>query len=282
MSWKPFLRRYSTLSFLAVPARVALILSCLLVVVIGCSKRPPPLPPSAGGTSPSASGDSTDTSTGAHLAPELDLRIEPPSIRPGQSALLTWESRNAQSVTIEPAIGAVDLSGRIKFFPDQTSTYSVRADGPGGTVSKSVTVRVATDESGAGTIDEQDIRNLPIEEQFQLRVKPVFFGFDSSELSEEATLTLDGNARWLLRPEASDLKIVLEGHADERGSEEYNLALGDKRALVVYEYLVTKGLDASRMIPVSLGEERPFDRRSTEEAYALNRRAEFRLLQEEP
>ncbi len=281
MSCKPFLRRYSTLSSsIASLFRIALTLSCLLIVTTDCSKRPPPLPPSTGGTPSAASGDSTDKSAGIHLAPELDLRMEPPSIRPGQSALLTWESRNAESVTIEPAIGSVDLSGRIKFFPDETTTYTVRAEGPGGVVSKSVTVKVATDESSAGTIDEQDIRHLPIEEQFKLQVKPVFFGFDSSELSEEAVLTLDGNARWLLRPENLELKIVLEGHTDERGSEEYNLALGDKRTQVVYQYLITKGRDASRMIPVSLGEERPFDRRPTEEAYALNRRVEFRLLQE--
>jgi len=281
MSCKPFLRRYSKLpSSIISLFRIALALSCLLTVTTDCSKRPPPLPPSAGGTPTSTSGDSRDGSAGARLAPELDLRMEPPSIRPGQSALLTWESRNAESVTIEPAIGDVDLSGRIKFFPDETTTYTVRAKGPGGTVSKAVTVKVATDEGSAGTLDEQDIGHLPIEEQFKLQVKPVFFGFDSSELSEEAVLTLDGNARWLLRTENLGLKIVLEGHADERGSEEYNLALADKRAQVVYEYLIRKGLDASRMTPVSLGEERPFDRRSTEEAYALNRRVEPRLLLE--
>ena len=258
--------------------RIGLALSCLIIVATDCSKRPPPLPPSAGGTS----GDSTGGAGGTNLAPELDLRMEPPSIRPGQSALLTWESKNAESVTIEPAIGGVDTSGRIKFFPDQTTTYTVRADGPGGTVSKTVTVTVATDQGGAGTIEEQDIGHLPIEEQFKLQVKPVFFGFDSSELSEEAVLTLDGDARWLLRTENLELKIVLEGHADERGSEEYNMALADKRAQVVYQYLVKKGLDSSRMTPVTLGEERPFDRRSTEEAYALNRRVEPRLLLEAP
>lgn len=245
-----------------------------------CSKRPPPVPPATGGASTARTGDSTRDLSGTLLTPELELRIEPPAIRPGQSALLTWESRNADRVSIEPAIGAVDLSGRIKFFPDETTTYSVRADGPGGTVTKSVTVRVAANEAAGGIIDEEDIRDLPIDEQFQLQVKPVFFGFDSSELSEEAKLTLDENARWLLHSENLGLKFVLEGHADERGSEEYNLALGDKRAQVVFEYLLVKGLDSSRMTTVSLGEERPFDSGSTEEAYALNRRVEFLLLLE--
>jgi peptidoglycan-associated lipoprotein len=210
------------------------------------------------------------------------LRIEPPSIRLGQSALLTWESRNASSVTIEPAIGSVDLSGRVKFFPDETTAYTVRATGPGGSVSKSVTVDVISDLSGAGTIDEQDIRNLPVDEQFKSQVRPVFFGFDSADLSEQAILTLESNSTWLLRPENVGLRFVLEGHADERGSEEYNLALGDKRAQAVFEYLVEKGVADSRMTTVSLGEERPFDRSATEEAYSLNRRVEFILLQTSP
>jgi peptidoglycan-associated lipoprotein len=121
----------------------------------------------------------------------------------------------------------------------------------------------------------EDLRGLSLEEQFQVFVKPVFFEFDSTVLTQESILTLDGNIRWLLRPENSGIRLLLEGHADERGSEEYNLALGDKRAQVVRDFLVDHGINPSRINTVSLGEERPFDHRKSEEAYALNRRTEF-------
>jgi peptidoglycan-associated lipoprotein len=74
------------------------------------------------------------------------------------------------------------------------------------------------------------------------------------------------------------LLFVVEGHCDERGSEEYNLALGDARAEVVAEYLKNNGISKSRITTISMGEERPFDNRKVEAAYALNRRAHFVLL----
>ena len=233
-------------------------------------------PPSA--PSPTVSGPSSDD-TGDRdtlLKPELDLRIEPKRIDRGSSALLTWESRHADSVEISPNIGQVDLSGRIKFFPEATSTYRVTARGPGGETSRSVTVEVGLD--GSPGVSVEDVSGLSIADQFAEFVKPVFFAFDSADLSQEGRLTLDENIRWLARPEYNHLPFVLEGHADERGSEEYNLALGDMRAQIVRTYLVANGIDSSRIRTVSMGEERPFDRSKTEEAYAQNRRAHFRLL----
>jgi peptidoglycan-associated lipoprotein len=213
------------------------------------------------------------------LAPILDLRVEPEQIRRGESALLTWRSEHADGVEIDPAIGPVDLSGRIKFFPDETTTYTVSARGAGGSTAKSVTVEVLGSDSGTtGGVLSEDLENTSLDERFNLFVKPVFFAFDSTELTSEARLTLDGNLRWLEQVENRMVRFVLEGHADERGSEEYNLALGDKRAQVVKEYLLSKGLDASRVETVSLGEERPFASGTTEEAYAMNRRTQFLLL----
>jgi len=192
---------------------------------------------------------------------------------------LTWESNNARSVSIEPAIGEVDLSGRIRFFPDATMTYTVSAVGPGGTATESVTVTVVADPAGAGAVSEEDIRTDLTESNFESMVKPVFFDFDSASLSDEAMLTLDGNIRWLSQPQNLKIRFVLEGHCDDRGSEEYNLALGDKRATVVLEYLKNHGIDPARMTAISLGEEKPFDSRETDGAYALNRRTQFVLLE---
>ena len=98
----------------------------------------------------------------------------------------------------------------------------------------------------------------------------VFFEFDSSELTVDAQATLDAQAAWLM--EYPDTNITIEGHADERGTREYNLALGDKRAFAVYSYLAQAGIDTNRMEYISWGKERPEVVGSDETAYSQNRR----------
>ena len=98
----------------------------------------------------------------------------------------------------------------------------------------------------------------------------VFFEFDSSELTVDAQATLDAQAAWLMQ--YPDTNITIEGHADERGTREYNLALGDKRAFAVYSYLAQAGLDTNRMEYISWGKERPEVVGSDETAYSQNRR----------
>jgi len=98
----------------------------------------------------------------------------------------------------------------------------------------------------------------------------VFFEFDSSELTVDAQATLDAQAAWLAQ--YPDTDITIEGHADERGTREYNLALGDKRAFAVYSYLAQGGVDTNRMDYVSWGKERPEVIGSDETAYSQNRR----------
>ena len=99
----------------------------------------------------------------------------------------------------------------------------------------------------------------------------VYFGFDSSELAGEAQATLDRQAAFLnVNP---TMVVIIEGHADERGTREYNLALGDRRAVAVRDYLLAKGLNADRVRTVSYGKERPAVSGSNEESWAKNRRA---------
>ena len=98
----------------------------------------------------------------------------------------------------------------------------------------------------------------------------VFFEFDSSELTVDAQATLDAQAAWLMQ--YSGTNITIEGHADERGTREYNLALGDKRAFAVYSYLAQAGIDTNRMEYISWGKERPEVVGSDETAYSQNRR----------
>lgn len=99
----------------------------------------------------------------------------------------------------------------------------------------------------------------------------VFFGFDKSDLTPEARATLDRQVAWLKKYAA--IKVTVEGHADERGTREYNLALGERRAVAAKNYLVAAGISADRVKTVSYGKERPAVLGSNEAAWAQNRRA---------
>ena len=106
-------------------------------------------------------------------------------------------------------------------------------------------------------------------------LQPVFFDFDSATLREDARSTLDANAR-LLR-DNKGAKFVIEGHCDERGTVEYNQALGERRAQAARDYLVQAGIGEARVQIISYGKERPFDPGHDEAAWAKNRRAHFAL-----
>ena len=103
----------------------------------------------------------------------------------------------------------------------------------------------------------------------------IYYDFDSAALSALAQATLKSKAAWL--KENAGVMVTIEGHCDERGTIEYNLALGERRALSARAYLVDLGISASRLSTISYGEERPLDNRSTEEAWAKNRRGQFKL-----
>ena len=101
----------------------------------------------------------------------------------------------------------------------------------------------------------------------------VHFDFDSASIDPQMADALDGNARYLKKHKS--VSVVIEGHCDQRGTNEYNLALGDRRATATEKYLSVKGVDSSRLKTVSYGEERPVDERQNESGWYLNRRAEF-------
>jgi peptidoglycan-associated lipoprotein len=98
----------------------------------------------------------------------------------------------------------------------------------------------------------------------------VFFDYDSIDLRPEARATLEAQARWL--GQYSNLNVTIEGHADERGTREYNLALGERRANAVKNYLVALGVDGSRINTISYGKERPAEVGSDDSSWARNRR----------
>lgn len=107
-------------------------------------------------------------------------------------------------------------------------------------------------------------------------VRDAFFEYNESTLSSNAQDALTTSANWL--KQNPGYNVLIEGHCDERGTEQYNLALGDRRAAIARDYLITLGVDAGRIRTVSYGEERPFDTGHTEEAWAVNRRAHLVLV----
>ena len=259
-----------------------LVLGLLVLAGASCGRnRVPTLPPSAAG---SAGSGADRNGTGVAeppvgSAPSLEIQVEPTVIQRGGSALLSWESRDAHEVRIDQGIGVVDPSGRIKLFPEETTSYRLIATGPGGTVERSVTIEVSADRSGA--IHQEDLFPAARGDEIPPGVEPVFFGFDSSAVDAQNRSILEANARWFSQPENAHVRFVLEGHCDERGTDEYNLALADKRAQVVRQFLVDTGIDPGRMTTIALGEERPFDTGQSEESWALNRRVQFVLIQEQ-
>ena len=113
----------------------------------------------------------------------------------------------------------------------------------------------------------------PASPTMETPLKDVFFDFDKSVLREDAKKTLNENTQWLKANPA--VRIVVEGHCDERGTNEYNLALGERRAKAVRDYLVAGGIEAKRISTISYGEERPFVLGHDESAWKFNRRAHF-------
>jgi peptidoglycan-associated lipoprotein len=103
----------------------------------------------------------------------------------------------------------------------------------------------------------------------------IHFDFDQSVLTTEARDTLAQNAEYLTRRERIGIRVRIEGHCDERGTTEYNLALGERRAKSAFQYLMDLGVDPNRMSVVSYGEETPLDDSHNEAAWTMNRRAEF-------
>jgi peptidoglycan-associated lipoprotein len=137
--------------------------------------------------------------------------------------------------------------------------------GAGGVTETRIGEQAMGDQAAAGQ-DEVSVSGL----------ERIFFDFDQYVLTEQARATLAGNAAYLKANPGAQVRI--EGHCDERGSDEYNLALGERRALAAKNYLESLGISASRLSVISYGEEIPLDPAHDESAWSKNRRAEFKVL----
>jgi len=200
------------------------------------------------------------------------LSASPTTIDRGGQTTLTWNSSHASSIVIDGGVGNVSPTGSIVVSPRDSTTYTAVASGRGGESRASTRVTVLEPRKvipDRAVTDREGLREA-IEKG---DVQPVFFAYDKAELSESAIETLKQNARIFRSfPRA---RVIIEGHCDERGTEEYNLALGDRRALAARDYLLQLGVDAAQLETISYGEERPFAKGSNERAWSLNRRAHF-------
>jgi peptidoglycan-associated lipoprotein len=250
---------------------VPLKLLCFVTVVLISSscggKQTRPVTPMP---TPSSTRTGTSPSSDAP-APTVDIDALPTTMQRGDQTTLTWQTTDTSSLVIDSGVGNVEESGSMIVAPLESTTYTATAMGPGGGAKASTRVTVVP-RSNDGTITSTDLDNLQraIDEG---QVKHVFFPYDKAQLTAEAKRNLAVNARVFQQFE--QVSIVIEGHCDERGTEEYNLALGDRRAQATKNYLVELGVQGSLLKTISFGEERPFAPGHTEAAFRQNRRAHF-------
>ncbi len=229
-----------------------------LFVVAGCKKKVVPTPPA---TAPAVTAP----------APTAQLSASPTSVTAGDQVVLTWHTTDATSVSID-GIGDVPSSGVKSVTPSASTTYHLVAKGDGGTAEASARVTVNAPPAVAVPTN-----TMTAEEEFKANVQDIFYDYDSYDIRSDAQATLSHDASYLASH--PNLKIVIGGYCDERGSNEYNLALGQNRANAAKNALVSAGVAASRIRVISYGKEKPFCTESTESCWQQNRRAGFSLDQ---
>jgi peptidoglycan-associated lipoprotein len=203
---------------------------------------------------------------------DASLSATPSTIQKGQSVELAWQTSNAESVSID-GLGTLPAAGTRLVKPEESTTYTLRASGPGGSKESAARVTVNLDAIAATDTSKEDLAQL-----FSRNIKDVFFDYDSYTVPSAQSQSIAANAQFL--SQHPDIKIVLEGHCDERGSDEYNLALGDSRVQAVKKELMRLGVDAERLKVVTYGKEKPFCTEATEQCWQQNRRAHFTLSAE--
>jgi len=244
-------------------AVIALLLAGIAITGTGCAKKASAPPPAATPPTPPAEVPATPP------APTISVTATPAAIERGQSSTISWRTTNASEVTIDGGIGTVEATGARTVAPSASTTFRARATGPGGTANAEVRITVTAPADVVPPVT----RKLTDAEWFPTTVKDAFFNYDEYDIRLDAREALTGNSQAL--SERGSIPILIEGHCDERGSEKYNLALGEKRAAAARDFLVARGIDPARIETVSYGEERPFAQGHDEASWQLNRRAHF-------
>jgi peptidoglycan-associated lipoprotein len=240
----------------------------LLAFASGCSKKVPPPPPP-----PPPTPTAPETVARVDRPAINSFTAEPSTIERGQSSTLSWSISNATDMSINQGIGAVQSQGQRQVFPTNTTSYTLTARGPGGNDSRSVTVSVSSPPPPPPPSARTP--TLSPLELLQRQGQDAFFDYDKSDIRPDARDSLTQDSGLLKRIFAQDpnFTVVVEGHCDERGSAEYNLALGDRRAGAAKDFLVQLGVPGDRIKTISYGKERPQCTEATEDCWQKNRRA---------
>jgi peptidoglycan-associated lipoprotein len=234
----------------------ALVVTVGAIMMLGACKKkaapapPPPPPPPA--------------------APTASIAVNPASIEAGQSASLSWQTSNATDVSID-GIGAVQASGSQSVSPTESTTYHLVAKGAGG--SQEATARLTVTQPPPPPPAQPSVTD---EELFSQNVKDIYFDYDKADIRADQQGSMQADATFLGQHE--NINVTIEGHCDERGSTEYNIALGDKRANSVKNALTAAGISANRVKTISYGKEKPFCTESNEACWQQNRRGHFVYL----
>jgi peptidoglycan-associated lipoprotein len=236
--------------------RTTLVAFCVVAFSIaGCGKKPVASRPQEQLPPPPA------------VKPTVSISADRTSISKGDSVKLSWTSTDAQNISIAPEVGAVTAQGTTTVTPGDSTTYTISASGNGGNAEASVRVSV---EAPVAVVQPT---NTSLDELFMQEVRDVFFDYDSAEIRADAKDALRKTSDFLKgHPQ---MRVTIEGHCDERGSTEYNLALGDRRANAVKQYLTSLGNSAGSLNTVSFGKEKPFCMEANEACYTKNRRGHF-------
>lgn len=249
--------------------RLSLTLSSalLLVVAAGCHKKAPPPPPPPPVSTPPAAKPVVEYFT-----------AEPTVINSGQPSSLRWSVTGATGVEIDNAVGSVSPNGRRAVYPTATTTYHLTATGPGGEATADATITVSSPPPPA------PVANAPpssLQDILAHQVQDIHFDYDKSDIraQDQPILQSDAAALKQIFTMDSNFIVTVEGHCDERGSAEYNLALGDRRASATKDALVALGVPSDKLKTISYGKERPLCTDATEDCYARNRRAHFSATQ---
>ena len=236
--------------------RNGFLMSALLLVALtavsGCKKSKPLPPPAA--TAPPATA----------VTPTATLTATPTVISAGDQVQLAWRTTDATSVTID-GIGDVPSVGVRTVTPAGSTTYHLVARGEGGSADASARVTVNPPPA-----IETPATTMTDEQMFKASVQDIFFDYDNYDIRTDSQSTLAKDADFLVKH--PDIKVVIGGYCDERGSNEYNIVLGQNRAQSTKTALVTAGVAADRIRVISYGKEKPFCTESNESCYQQNRR----------
>ena len=245
----------------------------LALFTAACAKHTPlpPPPPSGGGGQTTNPGGTP----GAPGSPTATLTVDPLSIEIGQTAYLSWTTTNATDVTISNGIGTVAATGRQSVSPVESTTYTLTANGPNGSTTAIARLTIAAPPPPPGPPARISSSAGTLEMRVQTDLKDAFFDYDAVNIREDARAALLADADALKRifNDFPNATINVEGHCDERGSAEYNLGLGDRRASSAKDLLVQLGVPVAKLRTISYGKERPQCTEADEACYQKNRRA---------